>query len=79
MNNYQNYMTVCSERTLQSSNKGFFMQFVDNVSECAGKDWVLNVFGTLKSDRERIRLIYEDKTVSKCDFYSKVSYANKLG
>ncbi|KAI4457273.1 set and mynd domain-containing protein 4 [Holotrichia oblita] len=53
------YTAICSEKTLQSNEKGFFMQFVENVQEEVGQDWIQNTFGTLKSDKERIRKVYE--------------------
>ncbi|KAJ8922977.1 hypothetical protein NQ315_001525 [Exocentrus adspersus] len=52
------YMTICSERTLQTNSKGFFMNFAQLVSENAGDRWIKNVFGKLKTDRDRIRILY---------------------
>ncbi|XP_050511359.1 SET and MYND domain-containing protein DDB_G0284059-like isoform X1 [Diabrotica virgifera virgifera] len=52
------YRTKCSERTLQTEVKGFFMDFVELVKDRAGKTWIQNTFGKLKTDSERIRSIY---------------------
>lgn len=57
------YATICSEKTLQSNEKGFFMQFVNGVVTEAGEEWIREVFGSLKSDRERIRIIYDYQPV----------------
>lgn len=64
MANYENYMALCSEKTLQSNNKGFFMQFVEHVNENAGNEWIVNVFGKLEHDSERIRIIYANPKVN---------------
>lgn len=62
---YKNYMAICSEKTLQSNQKGFFMQFADHVAETAGKQWIKDVFGKLESDKDRIKIIYDHSAVSK--------------
>lgn len=59
------YLALCSEKTLQSDPKGFFMSFVSHVVDNVGNVWIEEVFGKLSTDAERIRAIYEDKTVSK--------------
>ncbi|KAK5640889.1 hypothetical protein RI129_009436 [Pyrocoelia pectoralis] len=59
----KDYYLRCSEKTLQTNEKGFFLQFSDHVSEIAGTNWINNTFGKLKSDRERIDLIYKYKPV----------------
>lgn len=63
------YLTVCSEKTLQSDPKGFFMSFVNHVIENVGNVWIEEIFGKLKTDAERIRAIYEDKTVRESFFF----------
>lgn len=60
-----NYLALCSEKTLQSDPKGFFMSFVEHVVDSVGNVWIDEIFGKLKTDAERIRTIYEDKTVRK--------------
>lgn len=60
----KHYMSICSEKTLQSNNKGFFMSFVDRVAEVVGEKWIISVFGNLKTDRERIKCIFENGAVS---------------
>ncbi|KAF5302663.1 hypothetical protein FQA39_LY19054 [Lamprigera yunnana] len=55
----KDYLIRCSEKTLQTGQKGFFLQFADHVSDVAGSKWIKNVFGKLKSDGERIRIIYQ--------------------
>lgn len=59
------YLALCSEKTLQSETKGFFMTFVKNVEDIVGHVWIEEVFGKLKTDDERIRTIFEDKKVRK--------------
>lgn len=59
----KDYAAICSEKTLQSNEKGFFMQFVENVTEEAGEEWIRKCFGQLKNDKERIRIVYEYEPV----------------
>lgn len=59
-----NFADRCSEKTLQSNPKGFFMSFVDGILEVAGDEWVNKVFGKVKTDAERIRLVFSDLKVS---------------
>ena len=61
----ETYTAKCSEKTLQSNERGFFMQFVEHVVQNVGEDWIENVFGKLKEDKERVRIIYEFEQVSK--------------
>lgn len=65
MNQYKDdrYMAICSERTLQTNSKGFFMNFAQLVSENAGQQWIKHVFGKLKTDKERIRIVYSHEQV----------------
>lgn len=60
----EKYLKICSEKTLQTNSKGFFMDFVEIVAKNAGETWIRNVFGKLQSDKERIRLIYQSEEVS---------------
>ncbi|XP_017778668.1 PREDICTED: SET and MYND domain-containing protein 4-like [Nicrophorus vespilloides] len=71
------YMSICSEKTLQSNEKGFFMQFYESVAATAGEDWIKNVFGKLKSDRERIRIIYDDPKIRETVF-STLCYVQEI-
>lgn len=61
----ENYISRCSEQTLQSDKNGFFLQFADQVLENAGEEWINNVFGRLKTDRERIEIVYQHPGVSR--------------
>ncbi|CAG9812403.1 unnamed protein product [Phaedon cochleariae] len=64
-NSHKEYTAICSERTLQSNSNGFFMDFVRIVVENAGGKWINTEFGKLKTDRQRIRYVYEsEKTKS---------------
>lgn len=60
-----NYLALCSEKTLQSDPKGFFMSFVEHVVASVGDVWTEEVFGGLKTDGERIRAVFEDKKVTR--------------
>lgn len=59
----KNYRNRCSEKTLQTNNNGFFMDFVNLVKETAGETWIQKKFGQLKTDNERIRSIYDSEEV----------------
>lgn len=62
--NDSQYLKLCSERTLQTNSKGFFMDFVQLVSDNAGETWIKNVFGKLKSDIQKIKIVYSYERVS---------------
>lgn len=57
------YLSICSERTLQSNEKGFFMNFVQHVVTIFGEKWIKNVFTKLTTNKQRIRIIYEYEPV----------------
>ncbi|XP_044252306.1 SET and MYND domain-containing protein DDB_G0273589-like [Tribolium madens] len=59
----EKYLEICSEKTLQIDKEGFFLQFAKTVAENVGEKWVKNVFGKLKTDSERIRVIYENDEI----------------
>lgn len=58
------YRQICSEKTLQSNSKGFFMDFTDFVVEEVGNKWIHKIFGSLRTDEERIKVLYSSKEVS---------------
>lgn len=58
------YRQICSEKTLQSNSKGFFMDFTDFVVQEVGNKWIQKCFGSLRSDEERIKVLYSSKEVS---------------
>lgn len=68
-NDYQ-YMKICSEKTLQTNSKGFFMDFVQLVSDNAGAMWIKNVFGIQKSDIQRIKSLYDYEEVGNVIIFS---------
>ncbi|CAH1168510.1 unnamed protein product [Phyllotreta striolata] len=57
----KDYRSRCSEKTLQTECNGFFMDFVHLVKENAGETWIKKKFGRLKSDKDRIRSVYESE------------------
>lgn len=69
----ETYISRCSEQTLQSDKNGFFLQFANQVVENAGVEWINNVFGRLKTDRERIEIVYQHPGVSRSQRTYKVS------
>lgn len=76
--NDQLYTTICSEKTIQSETKGFFLDFADNVIHFAGLDWLNNTFGKLKNDRARIKALLADDQVCTKIFYYKISLCYDL-
>ncbi|XP_060521878.1 SET and MYND domain-containing protein 4 [Cylas formicarius] len=52
------YREICSEKTLQSNGKGFFLTFVECVEQNAGKEWIETRFGRLKTDKERLKTVF---------------------
>lgn len=59
-----NYAARCSEKTLQSDDDGFFLSFADNLAEIAGDVWIEKTFGKLRSDREKLNILYTYEPVS---------------
>ncbi|XP_050298897.1 SET and MYND domain-containing protein 4 [Anthonomus grandis grandis] len=57
------YRQICSEKTLQSNSKGFFLDFADFVAQEVGDTWIQNCFGKLQTDAERIRCIYQSNEI----------------
>ncbi|XP_025836273.1 histone-lysine N-methyltransferase ASHR1 [Agrilus planipennis] len=70
----KDYLSRCSEKTLQSNENGFFLQFADKVEEVAGNNWINDVFGKLKSDKDRLRILYKFEPVREvlCETLSRV-------
>lgn len=63
------FTSECSSKTLQASDNGFFKNFyytiVDSFkTEEEWKNWLKNQFGKLKSDEERLQLLFNDPSVS---------------
>lgn len=63
------FTSECSSKTLQSSDNGFFKNFyytiVDSFkSNDEWENWLKNQFGKLESDEERLKLLFEDSTIS---------------
>lgn len=57
------YTKTCSQATLQSHKKGFFLEYVDNVTSLVGKEWISKTFSLLKTDKERIEICFSDEKV----------------
>lgn len=58
------YRQICSEKTLQSNSKGFFLDFTEFVVQEVGNKWIQKFFGSLRTDEERIKGLYSSKEVS---------------
>lgn len=65
----ERFTAVCSSKTVQADENGFFESFYcavvesfENKSEW--KNFLINVFGKCESDREKLQLLYEDPSVS---------------
>lgn len=63
------FTSECSSKTLQASDNGFFKNFyytiVENFkSNDEWENWLKNHFGKLESDEERLKLLFEDSTIS---------------
>lgn len=70
------YMSICSERTLQSNENGFFMNFAEHIAKTVGEKWIKNVFGKLTTDKERIRTVYEYEPVKIYNIYYNFTHIN---
>lgn len=63
------FTSECSSRTVQANENGFFKNFyytiVDSFkTEGEWKNWLKNQFGKLESDKEKLKLLYNDPSVS---------------
>ncbi|KAK7867520.1 hypothetical protein R5R35_009420 [Gryllus longicercus] len=54
------FASMFSPLTLQTDKRGFFLPYADNVIEIAGSAWLKNVFGKLKTDQERIKILFSE-------------------
>ncbi|XP_066159311.1 SET and MYND domain-containing protein 4-like [Euwallacea fornicatus] len=61
----EQFRKICSEKTLQSNSKGFFLDFYNLVAEEVGIEWIKGEFGKLKTDEERIEFVYKSKQTGK--------------
>ncbi|XP_066251201.1 SET and MYND domain-containing protein 4-like [Euwallacea similis] len=61
----EQFRKICSEKTLQSNSKGFFLDFYNFVAEEVGIEWIKGEFGKLKTDEERIEFVYKSKQTEK--------------
>ncbi|XP_050335522.1 SET and MYND domain-containing protein 4 [Bactrocera neohumeralis] len=59
------YQQICSARTVQSDQKGFFNEFFLEVKEGCSDKWLKHYFSQLKSNEARILSIFSDREV--CD------------
>ncbi|XP_054735142.1 SET and MYND domain-containing protein 4 isoform X1 [Anastrepha obliqua] len=59
------YQQLCSARTVQSDQKGFFNEFFLEVKEGCSEKWLKHYFSQLKSNEARILSIFSDREV--CD------------
>lgn len=55
------YSSLYNSITLQTDKKGFFLPYADNVTEILGEKWIENVFGKLKTDEERIKILFSER------------------
>lgn len=58
------YTAVCSEQTIYSNKDGFFGEFFDSLKKASPKKWMNKVFGSAKSDRERLVAVLDEPNVS---------------
>lgn len=58
------YTAMCSEQTIYSNKEGFFGEFFESLKKASPKKWINKVFGTAKSDRERLVTMLEEPNVS---------------
>ncbi|XP_067642855.1 SET and MYND domain-containing protein 4 [Eurosta solidaginis] len=57
------YQQICSARTVQSDQKGFFNDFYLEVKEGCSEKWLKHYFGQLKSNEARILSIFSDEEI----------------
>lgn len=60
------FTNLCSTKTVQSNDEGFFNEFYKSVEEGFSDDpnWLKNVFHTKNGDLEKLKCVYEDPAVS---------------
>lgn len=59
------FTQVCSDATLQSDRRGFFLDLAEQVTDDAGLGF-LDEFAALASDRQRVAVCYSHRKVSEC-------------
>lgn len=56
--------SLCSSKTVQSEEQGFFSEFYASVLDACGNDWIENDFKNLKTDREKFLSLFDDTNVN---------------
>lgn len=71
------FTKICSDATLQSDRRGFFLDFAEDLTDSAGLAFI-EEFGKLKDDRQRLTVCYSHPKVSGCIAMVIVSIRGKL-
>lgn len=59
------FTSLCSSKTVQSDNAGFFYNFYCTVEEkFSSKTWLKDVYDRLPNDTEKLKMLYNDADVS---------------
>jgi SET and MYND domain-containing protein 4 len=59
------FTSLCSQKTLQAHNEGFFNLFYQSVCEnFEGENWLNDVYKKLPDDRAKLLALYDDPTVA---------------
>lgn len=66
------YRSICDTKTLQSQQKGFFLEFANNILSKVQTNWVTNIFSKCQNDQQRIQSIFGQNQVSYFFFRVKV-------
>uniref|UniRef100_A0A8D8WSG7 Protein-lysine N-methyltransferase SMYD4 n=1 Tax=Cacopsylla melanoneura TaxID=428564 RepID=A0A8D8WSG7_9HEMI len=60
----EKYRDLCNRKTIYSDKDGFFEEYLENMTEVVGEDWIDKEFSFLRSDQERIVNCYTNKALS---------------
>lgn len=58
------YTKACTFRTIQSNEKGFFLELYENVRNSCSEKWLNKVFGNANQD-EKLNILFNDPAI--CD------------
>lgn len=57
------YRDLCSMKTIYSEKKGFFEDFIENMTDVAGDQWIEDQISMAKSDEMRLVNCFKNKEV----------------
>ncbi|XP_044743193.1 uncharacterized protein LOC123305516 [Chrysoperla carnea] len=70
------YKTICNTKTLQSQQRGFFLEFAHQILKAGGDEWLNTAFDKIKNDHDRIQHIFKEHEIKTyvCEMLKHVTH-----